>query len=142
MWKYCHKVSREIRNAFKVPALMWSDIIWNRLRFILSVYYNSMAPLREKEKKICANKGESLHWKSKRVSEKNIYFCFINFIVSNSSWPYELQQASLRCPSPTHLVMPSNHLILCHSLLLPPSIFPSIRVFSIESVLLITWPEY
>ena len=39
-------------------------------------------------------------------------------------------------------VMPSNHLILCHSLLLPPSIFPSIRVFSNESVLCIRWPKY
>ena len=39
------------------------------------------------------------------------------------------------------LVMPSNHLILCHPLLLPPSIFPSIRVFSNESVLPIRWPK-
>ena len=39
-------------------------------------------------------------------------------------------------------VMPSNHLILCHSLLLLPSIFPSIRVFASESVLHIRWPEY
>ena len=39
-------------------------------------------------------------------------------------------------------VMPSNHLILCCPLLLPPSIFPSIRVFSNESVLHITWPKY
>ena len=39
-------------------------------------------------------------------------------------------------------VMPSNHLILCRPLLLPPSIFPSIRVFSNESVLPITWPKY
>ena len=39
-------------------------------------------------------------------------------------------------------VMPSNHLILCHPLLLPPSIFPSIRVFSNESALCIKWPEY
>ena len=39
-------------------------------------------------------------------------------------------------------VMPSNHLILCHSLLLLPSIFPSIRVFSNESVLHIRWPKY
>ena len=39
-------------------------------------------------------------------------------------------------------VMPSNHLILCHPLLLLPSIFPSIRVFSNESVLLIRWPKY
>ena len=39
-------------------------------------------------------------------------------------------------------VMPSNHLILCRPLLLLPSIFPSIRVFSIESILLIRWPKY
>ena len=39
-------------------------------------------------------------------------------------------------------VMPSNHLILCHSLLLLPSIFPSIRVFSNELVLCIRWPKY
>ena len=38
-------------------------------------------------------------------------------------------------------VMPSNHLILCFSLLIPPSIFPSIRVFSNESVLHIRWPK-
>ena len=42
----------------------------------------------------------------------------------------------------TELVMPSNHLILLHPLLLPPSIFPSIRVFSNESVLRIRWPKY
>ena len=39
-------------------------------------------------------------------------------------------------------VMPSNHLILCHPLLLLPSIFPSIRVFSKESVLHIRWPKF
>ena len=39
-------------------------------------------------------------------------------------------------------VMPSDHLILCHPLLLPPSIFPSIRVFSNESILCIRWPKY
>ena len=42
----------------------------------------------------------------------------------------------------TELVVPSSHLILCHPLLLLPSIFPSIRVFSSESVPLIRWPEY
>ena len=42
----------------------------------------------------------------------------------------------------TESVMPSNHLILCHTLLLLPSIFPSIRVFSNESALRIRWPEY
>ena len=56
------------------------------------------------------------------------------------------------CPSPTpgslpkllsiESVMPSNHLILCRPLLLPPSIFPSIRVFSNESALRIRWPKF
>ena len=41
-----------------------------------------------------------------------------------------------------HRVMPSNRLIPCHPFLLPPSIFPSIRVFSNESVLPIRWPKY
>ena len=40
------------------------------------------------------------------------------------------------------LVMPSNHLILCRPLLLLPSVFPSFRVFSSESVLVIRWPKY
>ena len=59
-------------------------------------------------------------------------------------------QASLSFPNPQSLlklmsvepVMSSNHLILCCPLLLPPSIFPSIRVFSNESVLCIRWPKY
>ena len=42
----------------------------------------------------------------------------------------------------SELVMPSNHLILCHPLLLLPSIFPSIIVFSNESVLHVRWPKY
>ena len=40
------------------------------------------------------------------------------------------------------LVMPSNYVILCHTLILPPSIFPSITVFSNESILHIRWPKY
>ena len=49
---------------------------------------------------------------------------------------------SLLKPMSTESVMPSNHLILCCPLLLLPSIFPSIRVFSNESVLHIRWPKY
>ena len=59
-------------------------------------------------------------------------------------------QASLSITNPQSLlklmsiklVMPSNHLILCHLLLLLPSIFPSITVFSSESVLRMRWPKY
>ena len=49
---------------------------------------------------------------------------------------------SLLKPMSIESVMPFNHLILCHPLLLPPSIFPSIRVFSNESALCIRWPKY
>ena len=49
---------------------------------------------------------------------------------------------SLPKPMSIESVMPSNHLILCHLLLIPLSIFPSIRAFSSESVLHIMWPKY
>ena len=77
-------------------------------------------------------------------------FLFRCSVVSNSLPPHGLQHARLPCPSPTlgacsdstaiELVMPSNHFILCRPLLL--SVFPSIRVFSSESVLHIRWPKY
>ena len=73
-------------------------------------------------------------------------------VVSYSLRPFGLQHARLPCPSPTlgaclnsrplSLVMPSYHCILCRPLLLLPSIFPSIRIFSNESVLHIRWPKY
>ena len=72
-------------------------------------------------------------------------------VMSNSLQPHGLQQGRHLCPSPTlsllklmsiELVMPHNHLILYHPLLLLPSIFPSIRVFSNESALCIRWPKY
>ena len=67
--------------------------------------------------------------------------------------PHALQHSRLPCPLFTtsqsllrftsiESVMPSHHLILCHPLLLFPSIFPSIRVFSSESLLCIRWPKY
>ena len=72
--------------------------------------------------------------------------------MSDSLRTHGLQHARLPCPSPTpksfsnstsiELVMPSNHLIPYRPLLLLPSIFPSIRVFSNESVLHVGWPKY
>ena len=76
---------------------------------------------------------------------------FSHSVVSDSATPWiAAHQASLsitNSQSPPKLmsiesVMPSNHLILCHPLLLLPSIFPSIRVFSNESALHIRWPKY
>ena len=54
---------------------------------------------------------------------------------------FTISRDLLKCMS-IELVMPSNHLILCHPLLLLPSIFPSIRVFSNKSALHIRWPKY
>ena len=72
-------------------------------------------------------------------------------VMSDSGTPWTVaHQASLSITNSCsllklmsiELVMPSNHLILCCPLLLPPSIFPSIRIFSNESVLHIRWPKY
>ena len=72
--------------------------------------------------------------------------------MSDSLQPHGLKHARLPCPitksqsllklMSIKLVMPSSHPILCHPLLLLPSIFPSIWVFSKESVLRIRWPKY
>ena len=70
--------------------------------------------------------------------------------MSGSLQLHELQHSRLPCPSPsqsllklmfTKSVMPSNHLILCHPLLLLPSIFPSIKIFSNEWALCMRWPK-
>ena len=72
-------------------------------------------------------------------------------VVSDSLRPREPQHSRPPCPSPTpgvhsntsiESVMPSSHLILCRPLLLLPSIFLSIRVFSNDSALHIRWPKY
>ena len=101
----------------------------------------------------------------REVAEKNEYalssYCVSGTVVSQSVqslspvWRFvtpwtAAHQASLSITNSWSLlklmsiesVIPSNHLILCHPLLLPPSIFPSIRVFSKESVLYIRWPKY
>ena len=77
---------------------------------------------------------------------------FSCLVVSDSLQSHGLQHARLPCPSPSPRacsnscplspLMPSNHLILCHPLLLLPSIFPRIKVFSNESVLWSRWPKY
>ena len=88
------------------------------------------------------SKLETKDWESVQFSRS---------VMPNSATPWTaIRQASLSITSSQSLlklmsimsVMPSNHLILCHPLLLLPSIFPSIRVFSNESVLCNRWPKY
>ena len=92
--------------------------------------------------------------KNKSYFKCKICFSSIQFshsVMSDFLSPHGLQHARLSCPSPTsgsllklmsvESVTPSNHLILCCPFLLP-SVFPSIRVFSNESILHISWPKY
>ena len=95
--------------------------------------------------------------KNQRLNDLSISSVqFSRSVVSDSLQPHELQHARNRSmpgfpitnsqspPKPVfiELVKPSNHLILCCPLLLLPSIFPSIRVFSNESALHMRWPKY
>ena len=81
-----------------------------------------------------------------------MFLLFIHSVVSESLWAHGPQHTRLPCPSlfsgicsnsyPLSQWVTSNHLILHHPLLFLPSIFPSIRVLSSESVLCIRWPKY
>ena len=99
------------------------------------------------------NQISSLNLQVTCIGPKAAAFLSVQFsrsVLSGSLQPHELQHASLSITNSQSLlklmsiesVMPSNHLILCHPLLLPHSIFPSIRVFSNESALHIRWPKY
>ena len=81
-----------------------------------------------------------VHWLSVQFSHS---------VMSDSLRPHGLQHARPPCPSPTPGACSNScplsrrcHPTICRPLLLPPSVFPSIRVFSNESVLLIRWPKY
>ena len=88
-------------------------------------------------------------WKGKHMRNSSIQFSYS--VMSSSLWPHGLQHARPPCPSPTPGVYsnscPSSWwchptISSCHLLLLPPSIFPSIRIFSCEAVLCIRWLKY
>ena len=108
-----------------------------RERWLICFYYSSWSKDLE-----CS--PELSRWMS-------CHFCsvqFIHSVVPNSLWPHVLKHPRLPCPSPAPGAYsdscPSSW--WCHPpsrpLLFPPSIFPSIRVFSSESVLHIRWPKY
>ena len=81
-----------------------------------------------------ASKCESVQFSRSVVSDSWTAACPASLSITNCR--------SLPKPMSIESVMPSNHLILCHPLVLLPSIFPSIRVFSNESALHIRWPKY
>ena len=120
--------------------------------------FHSVCLLMDKDKRVM----EASWWERLTQGETGSYFDgrghaqfssvqFSHSVVSNSLQAHGLQHTRPPCPSLTprvysnssiELVMPPNHLILCCPLLLLPAIFPSIRIFSNESVLHIRWPKY
>ena len=100
------------------------------------------------------NSAVATHWNVKfsfqsqrRAMPNNVQVQFSRTVVSDTLWPHGLKHARLPCPSPA----PEDHKLMsiesvmtstCRPLLLLPSIFPSIRVFSNELVHRIRWPKY
>ena len=102
---------------------------------------------------LCVSQGSLLHFIAVRVRAALSQFSSVQSLshvqLFETPWT-TAHQASLSITNSQslpkfisiELVMPSNHLILCHPLFLPPSVFPSIRVFSNESALCIRRPKY
>ena len=101
-------------------------------------------------KKMCSEYSRSLIWHTKRAVIEFSSVQSLSHVQLFATPGTTASQASLSITNSWSLlklmsiesVMPSNYLILCRPLLLPPSIFPSIRVFSNESALRIRWPKY
>ena len=102
---------------------------------------------------LCVSQGSLLHFIAVRVRAALSQFSSVQSLshaqLFETPWT-TAHQVSLSITNSQSLpkfisiesVMPSNHLILCHPLFLPPSVFPSIGFFSNESVLCIKWPKY
>ena len=121
--------------------------------------YRGIFTGRKKNKPSCSQKSKDYCWSQKQTSKDSSVFLCMRRCKSVSSvaqscptlWPHGLQHTRLPCPSPTLRVYSSSRplswwchptILSCQPLLLPPSIFPSIRVFSNESTLRMRWPKY
>ena len=119
-----------------------------------AVYGVTQSPTRLK--RLSSNTQNSIEYSSWQMANSNqlsftLLLFFSHSVVADYLQSHGRQHARLPCPSPsprpcsnssTELIMPFNHLILCHLLLLLPSIFPSILVFSNKLALHIRWPRY
>ena len=124
-----------------IPQKVTCTPVFTALFTMTKTWKKPRCPLTDKQIKRC---GTYIKW--------NIQFSSVQFLsrvwLFATPWTTALQASmsitNSRClPKPTSIgsVTPSNHLILCHPLLLLPSIFPSTRVFSNESALHIRWPR-
>ena len=115
------------------------------LGWVVISFSSASSRLRDQTCISCIDRQILYYWTTREVQVKGIWLLFSSSVVSDSATPWTAaRQASLSFTislsflklMPIESVMPSNHLILCCPLLLQPSIFPSIRVFSNEKGLL------
>ena len=122
------------------------DIVYSFLCYIvepcyLFILYISFASASPKSPLHASSIPSPLAVQFSSVTQSSLTLCN-HMVCSTPGFPVHHQLPELAQTHVIELVMPSNHLILCRPLLLRPSIFPSIRVFSNESVLRIRWPKY
>ena len=130
-WLHKHR-SQWFEQIALIPFQIWNET---------PLFENCIPAFEFQERELLVNSSTGFQFSS--VQSLSHIWLFV------TPWT-AARQASLsinncwNLPKPTSIesVMPSNHLILCHPLLLLPSIFPSIRVFSIESALHIRWSKY
>ena len=132
----------DLWRMFLVHQLFWKNLMWVLENIVLGYVWHCNSSFYEDKFEVQRSfKGET--------SFSSVQFS--HSVVSDSLRPHGLQHIRFPCLLPLlellklmsiESVMPSNHVILCRPLLLLPSIFPSIRVFSSESVLSSRWPKY
>ena len=129
------------------------NFIVSVVHFVLDLFWVTLHIKRKKGSKLILLFLIPVYWHRllKRLFLSSVHFS--HSVMPNSLWPHGLQHSRFPCLSITNSwsllklvsmqsVMPSNHCILCCPLLLLPAIFPSIRVFSNESVPRIRWSNY
>ena len=152
---HIHRVSDAIQRVS--DAIQWIESQINQNYFSLNLYsYKQHTMTLLRNVMICPIYYITWHWRNLRNFIFNIVLSTLQFSSVAQSYQSLCDPMDWNMPgfpvhhkfpelTQTHVhssVMSSNHLILCHPLLLPPSIFPSIRVLSNESVLPIKWPKY
>ena len=125
----------EFIQNFKTPRKTWSNLVK------IHVYYDYYLFCKQAPSGIFSNAILLVQFSSVQSLSHVWLFGTPWTAARQASLSIINSQRSLLKLMSIELVMPSNHLILCHPLLLP-SIFPSIRVFSNESVVRIRWPKY
>ena len=157
MWEFSHCILKILELKLRNYALLFDEgyfkakqninihyyLFYNYFKALLSDYIHFFNFLQPTYKLICNNPHLPLPFRFQfnPVTQSCQTLCIpwttachASLSITNSWSPPK--------PMSIESVMPSNHLILCHHLLLLPSIFPSIGVFSKESVLCIRWPKY